>query len=62
MRIAEVEPGQSFRDDDRVRPSAVKYRLYGSSTGIGAPGSPVWGSIGVNVFPRSAATHRVFRS
>ena len=30
-------------------PSGVKYMLYGSSTGIGAPGLPVIGSIGVRL-------------
>ena len=32
-------------------PSGEKYRLYGSSIGIGAPGLPVRGSIGVSVLP-----------
>ncbi len=44
------------------RPSGVKYMLYGSSTGIGFPGLPVCGSIGVTLFPTSFSTYRVFRS
>src|SRR5690349_19541133 len=43
-------------------PSGVKYRLYGSLTGIGAPNFPVAGSIGVSALPRSLLTYRVRRS
>src|SRR2546421_12830887 len=32
-----------------ARPSGVKYRLYGSSTGMAAPGLAVLGSIGVKL-------------
>src|SRR5580704_10849371 len=49
-----------------ARPSGVKYRLYGSSTGMAVPGLPVLGSIGVKLpLLRRAplfATHKVFRS
>src|SRR5690348_15632465 len=48
------------------RPSGVKYMLYGSSTAIGLPGLPVFGSIGVRlpfvVFSALFATHSVDRS
>src|SRR3954470_1529541 len=44
------------------RPSAVKYRLYGSDTGTGRPGRPLRGSIGVRLLPRSLVTHSVRRS
>ena len=44
------------------RPSGVKYRLYGSSTGIVRPGFPVTGSIAVRLLPMSLLTHSVFRS
>ena len=43
-------------------PSGVKYMLYGSATGIRAPGSPVRGSIGVMVFPTSSVAYRVCMS
>src|SRR5258708_28907767 len=47
-------------------PSGEKYMLYGSSTGTGAPGLPVFGSIGVrlpSVRPSALlATHNVRRS
>jgi hypothetical protein len=43
-------------------PSGVKYRLYGSSTGIGVPILPVAGSIGVSALPWSLLTYRVRRS
>ena len=43
------------------RPSAVKYMLYGSATGIGRPGRPVRGSIGVRLLPRSLVTYSVRR-
>ena len=47
-------------------PSGVKYMLYGSSTAIGLPGLPVFGSIGIRlplvVFSALLATQSVFRS
>jgi hypothetical protein len=47
-------------------PSGEKYMLYGSSTSIGVPGLPVFGSIGVRLplVVRSAllVTHNVCRS
>ena len=47
-------------------PSGVKYMLYGSSTGIGLPGLPVSGSIGVRlplvVSSALLVTQSVFRS
>src|SRR5437016_2066940 len=43
-------------------PSGVKYMLYGSSTGTGAPGLPVAGSIGVRLLPWSLVTQSVRRS
>src|SRR5436305_7824516 len=49
-----------------ARPSGVKYKLYGSSTGMAVPGLPVLGSIGVKLtLLRRApflATHKVLRS
>ena len=44
------------------RPSAVKYRLYGSGTGTRRPGRLVRGSIGVRLLPVSLVTHSVRRS
>src|ERR1700687_3081259 len=38
-------------------PSWVKYRLYGSVTGIGAPGWPVAGLIGTRVLPSVSFTY-----
>ncbi len=43
-------------------PSGVKYMLYGSSTGISAPGLPVRGSIGVRLLPELFVTYSVARS
>src|SRR5437879_247156 len=43
--------------------AAVKYMLYGSSTGIVGPlGLPVMGSIGVRLLDRSLVTYSVVRS
>src|SRR4029077_2758251 len=44
------------------RPSAVKYMLYGSSTGSRLPGRAVRGSIGVRLLPASLVTYSVRRS
>ncbi len=38
-------------------PSGVKYRLYGSATGTGRPGFPVFGLIGVRLPPPVLFTH-----
>src|SRR5215831_14149062 len=38
-------------------PSGVKYRLYGSATGTGGPGLPVFGLIGVRLLPSVSLTH-----
>src|ERR1700704_2467801 len=47
-------------------PSGEKYMLYGSSTAIGLPGLPVFGSTGVRlpcfVFSALLATHSVRKS
>jgi hypothetical protein len=44
------------------RPSAVKYRLYGSRTRTRRPGRAVRGSIGVRLLPVSLVTQSVRRS
>src|SRR5437763_8387627 len=43
-------------------PSGVKYMLYGSITGIGAPGRPVFGSNGSRWLPTSSVAYSVCMS
>ena len=45
-----------------ARPSGVKYRLYGSFTGIAAPTAPVRALIGTTASLLFSSTHKVVRS
>ena len=62
VRVVEHELPRRSATEIADRPSGVKYRLYGSVTGIGCPGGPVRGSNGVSWLPVSSLAYSVFMS
>ena len=62
MRVAEVEPVQPLGDDDRPGAVGREVEVVGVATGIGRPGRPVTGLIGVSVLLWSFVTYSRLRS